>query len=390
MSIFYRAREPKADEQRSFELPPQLAAMIPTNYATVDPTQGLTAMQSVAIWATADLIASTVSELPVDVYSGRVKRSTPGNLDDPGDDGSGREDWAYRLVMSWLIRGNAYGFENSWDIRGRALTVDLLGPADVSAQLVDHQPQWYYRGKRLEGDMARQFRHWRVQPQPGTLLGQSVIEAHATSIGVSLRSNQFGDQWFREGAHPSGMLVNKAPLSNVNAEQAKERLKDVTRGHRDPLVLGEGWDYKALQISPNESQFIETQKYSEAQCARMFGPGYAEVLGYDSGGSMTYSNIVDRRQDLLVLSLNRWVRRYDRILTLLLPPNSQRARADRDALLEATTKERYETHALALNAKWKTVNEVRNDEDMEPVPWGNEPIQTNSPQGVTSGNAAQS
>jgi len=122
----------------------------------------------------------------------------------------------------------------------------------------------------------------------------------------------------------------------------------------------------------------------------MFGPGYAEVLGYDSGGSMTYSNIVDRRQDLLVLSLNRWVRRYDRILTSLLPPNSQRARADRDALLEATTKERYETHALALNAKWKTVNEVRNDEDMEPVPWGNEPIQTNQTQGVTSGNAAQS
>ena len=389
MSIFYRSQS-AAVEQRALEWPASLPPLTPTNYATVNPTQGLTAMQSVAIWATADLIASTVSELPIDVFSGRVRRSTPSNLDDPGDDQFGREDWAYRLLMSWLIRGNAYGFENSWDMRGRALSIDLLGPGDVRAQVVDNEPQWYFRGRRIEGDKSRQFRHLRANPQPGVLLGLSVIEAHAVSIGISLRSAQFGDQWFREGAHPSSALVNKAPLSNVDAGTAKKRLIDATQGSREPLVLGEGWEFHNLQLNPEESQFIQTQGYAEAQCARMYGPGYAEVMGYESGGSMTYANVVDRRQDLLVLSLNRWVRRYERVLTSLLPPNSQTVKADRDALLEATTKERYETHALALNAKWKTINEVRANEDMDPVPWGDEPVQTNPTQGVTSGNAAQS
>lgn len=391
MSLLFRTRPPAPEPTRSFELPPHLAEMIRTNYATVDPTQGLTAMQSVAVWATADLIASTVSELPVDVLAGRKKRSVPGNLEDPGGDGTGREDWGYRLLMSWLLRGNAYGFANSYDQRsGRALTVDLLSPMKVRPEELGNEIQWCHNGRRLEGADLRDFRHWRVNPQPGVVLGKSVIEAHAISIGVSLRSAQFGDQWFRDGAHPSGMLVNARPLKEVDAEQAKRRLKDVQQGNRDPLVVGEGWDYKDLQVSPEESQFIETQKYSEAQCARMFGPGYAEVLGYDSGGSMTYSNIVDRRQDLLVLSLNRWVRRYDRVLTMLLPPSTQRARSDRDALLEATTKERYETHALALNAKWRTVNEIRLIEDLDPVPWGDEPIQTNQQEGVSSGNAAKS
>jgi len=388
-SIFYRAREPKADEQRSFELPPQLAAMIPTNYATVNPTQGLTAMQSVAVRSTADFIASLVSELPADVTSGKAVRPTPDNIADPDGTGCGREDWVYRLVMSWLLRGNGYGFAASWDARfGRPKTVELLSPTNVTAQEVNGEVQWYHKGQRLEGQQLAAFWHTRVYPQPGYLLGQSVVEAHATSIGVSLRSAQFGDQWFRDGAHPSGMLVNKSPLTTVNAEQAKERLKEVARGNRDPLVLGEGWDYKPLQVSPNESQFLETQRFSEAQCARMFGPGYAEILGYETGGSMTYANVVDRRQDLLVYSLNKWVRRVERVLSALLPPSTQKVELNREALLEAVTLARYQAHKLALDGGWMLPSEVREIENMPPVA----DIDDRRPntQGVTSGNAAQS
>lgn len=388
MSLF---RRPQLEVQRSLEMPEVWQQFVQTDYANVNPTSGLTAMQSVAIWATADLIASTVSELPIDVYSGRTKRSVPGNLDDPGGDDAGREDWAYRLLMSWLIRGNAYGSVVTWStLTGTPTEVNLLAPTDISVSVLDGEARWYRKGRALDGAEVRELQHWRVNPQPGMLLGQSVIEAHATSIGVSLRSAQFGDQWFRDGAHPSGLLVNKSKLNDVDADLAKRRLKDSMQGTRDPLVLGEGWDYKGIQISPEESQFIETQGYAEAQCARMFGPGYAEVLGYASGGSMTYSNIVDRRQDLLVLSLNRWVRRYERVLSKLLPASTQKARANRDALLEATAKERFETHALALNAKWRTINEIRDIEDLTPVPWGDVPYPTNSTQGVTSGNAAQS
>ncbi len=374
MSLFRRQPAAPVDERRSMVLPEVWQKFVHTDYSTTNPTHGLTAMQSVAIWATADLIASTVSELPVDVYSGRSKRSVPGNIEDPGGDDTGREDWAYRLIMSWLIRGNAYGFGGDWNPRtGTPRTIGLLGPSDVTASTLDGDVQWYHKGKRLEGRQLTEFMHLRVNPQPGMLLGQSVIEAHATSIGISLRSARFGDQWFKDGAHPSGMLVNEHPLNDAQASTAKTKLIDALRGTRDPLVLGQGWKYDKIQISPEESQFIETQKYSEAQCARMFGPGYAEVLGYESGGSMTYSNIVDRRQDLLVLSLNRWIRRYDRVLTSLLPPSTQRVRADRDALLEATTKDRYESHKLALDAKWKTINEVRETEDLLPVAWGAEP-----------------
>jgi phage portal protein BeeE len=116
----------------------------------------------------------------------------------------------------------------------------------------------------------------------------------------------------------------------------------------------------------------------------------AEILGYETGHSMTYVTVVDRRSDLLQFTLNKWLRRTERILTGLLP-EPRYVRFDRDALLESATLARYEAHAKALQNRWKTVNEVRADEDMASVPWGDEPNEMGSrskagdDDGVTAG-----
>ena len=54
-------------------------------------------------------------------------------------------------------------------------------------------------------------------------------------------------------------------------------------------------------------------------------------------------------------------------------PKSQFVRLDPDALLRTTTLDRFKAHELALKNRWKVVNEVRKDVDMEPVEWGDEP-----------------
>ena len=73
--------------------------------------------------------------------------------------------------------------------------------------------------------------------------------------------------------------------------------------------------------------------------------------------------------------MNRWLRRVERLLTEMLP-RPQYVRINRAAMLESTTLTRYQAHALALANRWKTVNEVRDHEDMPPVEWGDEPNTT--------------
>lgn len=373
-------REVQEDvEERGTYYAPRIPADIGTfAETTVTPS---TAAQSVAIRSTADLIASLGSELPIDVWTDnrgkKRKVSTPGSLEDPGGDERGREDWAYQLLWNWLITGNNVGAVIDRD--GAILrTVDLFNPDDVSASVMDGKPMFVINGrsKKDEDDFA----HWRVNPISGRLMGLSPIEHHATTIGISLATSRFGRQWFVDGAHPSGVLTNDSvDMTEPIADAAKAKVLE-KRGTSEPIVLGKGWKWENAQVTPEESQFLQTQGLSEAQCARIFGPGFAEVFGFETGAgkSMTYANLVDRRQDLLVMSMNRWLRRYERVLSKFVP-RTQWVEVNRDALLEATTKQRYEAYASALTNKWKTVNEIREHENLDPVPWGNEPITAAAP-----------
>lgn len=368
---------PRQVEERAGGLLDFIAAYRAQNYANIDLSQAESAMRSIAIRSTVDLICSLCSELPIHVYTGdgadRRKLSTPSYLLDPAGDGHGLADWVYQFVESWCWRGNTYGNVLSTSSSGYPTQIDLYYPDDVTAgDDGKGGVVWSIAGKPPPPG----FRQWRVNPVPGRTLGLSPLQAHATQIGLSLTSTQFGLQWFRDGAHPTGILSNSE--ENLNQEKAKtvkERFMAALRGSREPIVLGKGWSFDKIQLTPEESQFLDTQGYSEAQCCRIFGPGFAEVLGYESGGSMTYSNVESRAGHLLVFSMNKWLRRIERVLTEMLP-RTQYVRIDRDALLQTTTMERYKAHELALRNRWKVVDEVRADEDMPPVPWGDAPNPT--------------
>lgn len=357
-----------------------------TGYADIDASVLDTSLQSVAVRAAADLIASLASELPVDVYRGKdtakEQLPLPGWLQDPGGDGYGLPDWCYRVLMSWLLRGNLYGDVLDRGRGGHLKQVEIFHPDCVSGWLdADGEVSWSVSGRAV--DDPRRFLHRRVNPIPGRIQGLSPISYHASTVGVSLAATVFGQQWFRDGAHPSGILRNtEVPLDGEgNAKTAKERFMAALRGVREPVVLGRGWEYQQIQVAPEESQFLETMGYSEAQCARIFGPGLAEVLGYGvKGATLTYANLADRDLHLLKYALGRWLRRLERLLTEFLP-QPQYALLNRDALLATTTLQRYQAHASALAAGWKVPNEVRDLEDLPPEPWGDEPVRGSGPFG---------
>lgn len=143
-------------------------------------------------------------------------------------------------------------------------------------------------------------------------------------------------------------------------------------------MLGNGWKYQTIQISPNESQFLETNNYTAAECCRIFGPGFAEIFGYETGGSLTYSNIEQRSLDLLTYAVDPWLVRIERALSELLAPG-QKVKFNRSALVRTDLLTRYRAHAIALQNRFAVVNEVRDLEDEGPVPWGDKPFEGQAP-----------
>ncbi|WP_406144180.1 phage portal protein [Streptomyces anulatus] len=378
MSLFFRGRERRAPFSEP-EIPRPSA--LGRSFARVDLSRSEASLQKVAVWSATDLIASLVSTLPLDVFQGQGKNrrevDPPKVLIDPGGDGYGRGDWLYSYMMSLLLRGNGNGQVGDRDRIGNPTLIVLYHPDEVVGWRDEKTglPQWRVAGQKVP---AEDMWHQRAYPAPGRLMGLSPIEHHAGTIGLGIAASRFGMQWFADGAHPSGMLTNDQGLDPKQAATAKQRFLAALTGSREPLVLGKGWKYQQIQVSANESQFLETQRYTAAECARIYGPGMPEILGYDTGGSMTYANVEQRSLDLLTYSIDRWLVRGEDMFTGLLPPG-QYAKFNRAALSRTDLLTRVRAHAIALQNRWRVVNEVRDIEDLTPVDWGDVPAEAPPP-----------
>ncbi len=331
------------------------------------------AEQSVAVAGAVDLIASLVSELPVDQFTGegsaRRKIKLSSWLEDPAGDGYGNEDWRYRACYSMLYRGNVYG-----DVLGRGrqdgtgfiTQLEWWHPDKVSGYMSDGAVKWTAGGTEVP---AGRMYHRRAFPIPGQIEGQSPISRAATQVGISLAATRFGKGWFDSDANPTGILRNTLGTTDQEkSKNVKDRFMAALRSNREPIVMGRGWEWQTISITPEESQFLQTMGWSESQCARIFGPGIAEILGYETGGGMTYANVQDRDITLLKYAVGKWVRRIERIMSDMLP-KPQYVILNRDALLETNTLARYQAYGLALGGeKWKERNEVRELENLPPLP----------------------
>ncbi|MGI5232869.1 phage portal protein [Actinoallomurus sp. CA-142502] len=338
-------------------------------------------LQKVAVWACVNLIATFAECMPLDAYTGQEqdKRQVPlpAWLADLGGDGHGLPDWLYQLVFSLMLRGNGVGIVGARDQRlGTPTLITLAHPDDVSVRREQNGAlDWRIAGRHVD---AAEVWHARVHPVPGRVQGLSPIEMHALTIGTGISALRFGAQWFTDGAHPSGILANENDLNKAQSDTAKRRFMDAVRGNREPVVLGNGWSFKPIQVNPNESQFLETNNYTAAECCRIFGPGFAEVFGYETGGSLTYANVEQRSLDLLTYAADPWLVRLERLLSKLLP-RPRYVKFNRAALVRTDLLTRYRAHEIALRNRFETPNEVREVEDMPPVSWGDEPLTNPTP-----------
>lgn len=368
MSLLFGDRQSKRDAFAYPSIPPNSAS---GSYGSspIDLRNAESSLRKVAVFASVNLIAGLCSSMPIDAYTstGGTKRPVvlPSFFTDPDGSGQGVSDWLYQLYFSLLLRGNVVGRILSRDNSGRPTQIMLLHPDRVSLRETPDGPVWTYEGRTIPSE---EVWHRRAFPAPGCRLGLSPIALHSTTIGQGLSAAAFGLKFFQDGAHPSAILTqaDAREITQDAATTVKARFMAAVRGSREPVVLSGGWEYKPIQINPEESQFLDTQKYTAAECARIFGPGVPEVLGYETGGSLTYSNVEARSLDLMKFSLNRWLVWAEQTLSRDIFGTGF-MKFNRGALLSTDLLTRYQAHAIALDNDWATVDEVRALEDWTPI-----------------------
>lgn len=328
------------------------------------------AVALVPLFACVRILADSVASLPIQLYrrNGNQRERVdyiPQLLFQP----AARDnlfEWLHKCVVSLALRGNAYGLVVQWDSMGFPTMVEWLNPDDV---WVDESkptlPVFYWMGVEVPAERIVHI-PWFVMP--GRVTGLSPVQAFAHTIGVGLAATEYGRAWFDNGGTPPATMKNTAKtITPDESREIRDRLMASIRTGK-PLVYGQDWDFTALQVNPEESQFIETMRLNASQIAAIYGVPPTKVGG-DAGGSMTYANVEQESIDLVTVTLRPWLVRLETKLSGLMP-GREFVRFNVDAMIRTDTMTRYQAHQMALASGWRSVDEIRALEDLPPIPGG--------------------
>ena len=130
-----------------------------------------------------------------------------------------------------------------------------------------------------------------------------------------------------------------------------------------------------MSISPQESQFISTRKFSVEDIARFFRIPLAYLGSLEN--SSTRANIEEQGIQFQRNTILPWVKRWESEFNrkLFLGDSPYYIRFNMDGLLRGDIRSRYEAYTKGRQWGWISANDVRKLENMAPIDGGDAYLQ---------------
>jgi len=324
-----------------------------------------------AVYAAVKLYADTVASLPWGAYirndGERKPVARPRWMDTPVPNNPNFTGFElrHRIVSSLLIDGNAFLLAIR-DSNDAVVEVRVLDPRKVEIHRAeDGSPE--YRITTSEGHLvltANDIVHIPLFAYGENDRGLSPVEHHKVTLGLASATQLYGAKFYEQGAAPSGIIRVPGDLNADQAEQLRSSFgrkhEGVDKMHRVAVLTG-GADFTQMSAKISDLQLVETMHWSVEAIARIYGVPL-HMLQYP-GGSTSYSSVEVISIEWLRLGLGPLIARIESGLQRLIIGQTTFVKFNLEALLRPTTRERYDSYAIALNNGWLSINEIRQLED---------------------------
>ncbi len=340
-----------------------------------------TAMNLSVVYACVRIIANAVAGLPFD--SVRMKGTFREQLDpappivaDPFGgmnrlSGVTRRDGMARIVVSLLLRGNAYCLVTVRDGRGMPTRLQILDPDTVQVKVGDDGLRHYRINNNDVPD--NDILHIVGLSNPGSPTGLSIVDNLRTAVALGMAAEDYGARFFGNGAHLSGVVEIEGDLDKERARQLKENFEASHSGLRNAHMVGVltgGAQFKPISVTPENAQFLGTRAAQNIDIAMAFGVP-PHMLGQVDRTTSWGKGIEEQKLGFLNFTLSDWTGRIEDAWSAMLP-RPQVSRFNLDAFLRADTTTRYTSYAAARTVSLMTINEIRALENLPPVPGGDD------------------
>ena len=348
----------------------------------IQPTKSVSpdlAMKLSAVYACVYVLSSSVAQLPL-----HVKRKSGDKVDTVKDhpayyllhDSPNAWQTSYKLreyaQSSVLLYGNAY-IHIVRNKNGEVVSLESLEPWKV--QLLKNGSRYvyaYYGDDKTMSLSPDDVLHIKSLG-PSIKTGKSVIQTHAETIGLGLDARKFASGFFGGNARPAGILSVKTPL-NSNAwenfkkmwQTAQEKLRSE---ENKTILLPAELDYKALTVSPVDTELLSMMKLNRSEIAGIFNVPAHMINDLEKA---TFSNISEQTIQFIRFSVMPWVVNWEQELNRKIFTEAERkagyfVKFNLAGIMRGTAGERATFYHAAITDGWMSRNEARQLEDMNPV-----------------------
>jgi len=287
-------------------------------------------------------------------------------------------EWRLMLQGHLALRGNAY-CEIISNARGEITELIPLHPDRIVIEMVGQGEDYRYVYSDRHGERhfftRGELWHLRGLSDDG-IVGISPIQAARESVGEGLAMQSYSARFFGNDARPPGWVENPGKWKD---DETKTRWRDSwQRLHSGPnrgkvAVLEGGMKYHELGLKNTDVQFIEGRKLKTTDIARMFRMPLHKIQELDRA---TNNNIehqsIEFWTDTMLPYVEGWEASIEYQLLGQGLPGAEDAlepEFDMDRMMRGDSASRAAYYASRIQWGTMTLNEPREREGEEPLPW---------------------
>lgn len=341
-----------------------------------------TALALIAVYACVRVLAETIGTLPLILYKreaaggSRKKRDSQHSLFDilryePNPEMSAVDFWEM-MIGHMALRGKGYAhidFTRGGDVKA-------LWPMHPDTVQLKRSRDGVLYYEQDAGGEKRKIPAWQMfHPHlfgPNGLDGYSPIRQAKEGIGLALSAEEYGGRFFSNDSRPGGILEHPGKLSPEAHKNLLDSIESshggVGRSHKT-MITEEGMTWKQIGIAPDDAQFLETRKFQVTEIARLFRVPPHMIADLEKA---TFSNIEHQGIEFVVHTVRPWAVRIEQAIhrTLLAKTEKRTHFAEFlvDGLLRGDISSRYTAYSIGRQWGWLNANEIRELENMNPMP----------------------
>lgn len=209
-------------------------------------------------------------------------------------------------------------------------------------------------------------------PSLDGIVSSSIMDLAKTAIATAMATEDYGLEFFGNGAKPGGVLTTEQRLTDESYNRLKESWNNKAKNKVGGIkILEQGLKYQGIAMQNDQAQFLETRKFARSEIAAAYRVPPHLIADLEKA---TFSNIEHQGISFVVYSLRPWLTKWEQEINtkLFLPAERQKYFSEFlvDSLLRGDIKSRYEAYNIGRNGGWLSANDIRAKENMNAIDGG--------------------